>query len=118
MKAVAIRKGQERQKGAQKYHHIATAECHKCDAKYVISHARKRNRSRVIAAEHEAELRKILTEDTGRRTSESTRTSLNLNEASFENQRLRRKTNMIPKQDVARHEAVIPPPRLRVNAAQ
>ena len=63
MKAVAIRKGQERQKGAQKYHHIATAECHKCDAKYVISHERKLNRSRVIAAEQEAELKTILTED-------------------------------------------------------
>jgi hypothetical protein len=50
MKAVAIRKGQDRQKGPQKYHNIATVECDKCDAQYVISHERKLKRSRSIAA--------------------------------------------------------------------
>jgi len=63
MKAVAIRKGQDRQKGPQKYHRIATVECDKCDAEYVISHERKLKRSGAIAAEQEAELKTILTED-------------------------------------------------------
>ena len=63
MKAVAIRKGQDRQKGPQQYHHIATVECDKCDAAYVISHERKLKRSHSIAAEQSAELKTILTED-------------------------------------------------------
>jgi hypothetical protein len=63
MKAIAIRKGQDRQKGPQKYHRIATVKCDRCGAEFVISHQRKLKRSRSIAAEQAAELRTILTED-------------------------------------------------------
>jgi hypothetical protein len=63
MKAVAIRTGQDRQKGPQKFHDIATVECDKCDAEYVISHKRKLKGSPAIAAEQAAQLKTILTED-------------------------------------------------------
>lgn len=51
MKAVAIRAGQERQKGSENFHHIASVGCDKCDAEYIISHKRKLKRSQAIAAE-------------------------------------------------------------------
>ncbi|MGH9691976.1 MAG: hypothetical protein ACRD4C_13015 [Candidatus Acidiferrales bacterium] len=63
MKAVAIRAGQDRQKGPGKFHDIATVECDKCDAEYVISHKRKLKASQAIAAEQAAQLKTILTED-------------------------------------------------------
>jgi hypothetical protein len=63
MKAVAIRTGQDRQKGPAKFHDIATVECDKCDAEYVISHKRKLKASAAIAAEQAAQLKTILSED-------------------------------------------------------
>jgi hypothetical protein len=63
MKAVAIRKGQNRQKVPLKFYDVATIECDKCDAEYVISHKRRLKRSPTIAAEQAAELKTILTED-------------------------------------------------------
>ena len=35
MKAVAIRTGQDRQKGPEKFHDVVTVECDKCAAQYV-----------------------------------------------------------------------------------
>jgi hypothetical protein len=63
MKAVAVRTGQQRQKGPEKFHDIATVECDKCDAEYVISHKRELKRSRIIAEVQAAELKTILIED-------------------------------------------------------
>ena len=63
MKAVAIRTGQDRQKGPEKFHTIATIECDKCNAEYVISHKRKLKTSANIAAEQATQLKTILTED-------------------------------------------------------
>jgi hypothetical protein len=63
MKAVAIRTGQDRQKGPENFHDIATVECDKCDAEYVISHKRKLKGSPAIAAEQATQLKTILTED-------------------------------------------------------
>jgi hypothetical protein len=63
MKAVAVRRGQERQKGPETFHNIAIVECDKCDAGYVISHKRKLKRSPTIAAEQGVELKAILSED-------------------------------------------------------
>ena len=63
MKAVAIRRGQARQKGPEKFHHIATVECDKCDAEYVLSHKRKLKKSLTIAARQATELKTILSED-------------------------------------------------------
>lgn len=63
MKAVAIRTGQHRQKGPEKFHDIATVECDKCDAEYVISHKRKLKKSSTIAGVQAAELKAILNED-------------------------------------------------------
>ena len=63
MKAIAIRTGQERQKGPGKFHSIATVACDKCDAEYVISHKRKLRASGTIAAAQAAELKTMLDED-------------------------------------------------------
>jgi len=63
MKAIAIRTGQERQKGPGKFHAIATVACDKCDAEYVISHKRKLRASGTIAAAQAAELKTMLDED-------------------------------------------------------
>ena len=63
MKSIAIRAGQERQKGPGKFHDIATVGCDKCDAEYVISHKRKLRASDTIAAGQAAELKAILAED-------------------------------------------------------
>jgi hypothetical protein len=63
MKAIAIRTGQERQKGPGKFHSIATVVCDKCDAEYVISHKRKLRASGTIAAAQAAELKAMLDED-------------------------------------------------------
>jgi hypothetical protein len=62
MNAVAVRAGQERQKGPEKFHKVTTVECDRCDAKYVISHKRKL-KSPTIAAEQAAQLKTILTDD-------------------------------------------------------
>jgi hypothetical protein len=63
MKAVAIRTGQERQKGPENFHHIASVGCDKCDAEYTISHKRKLKGSPARAAEQAAQLKTILSED-------------------------------------------------------
>ena len=63
MKAVAVRTGQQRQKGPENFHDIATVECGKCDAKYVISHKRQLKKSPVVAAEQAVQLKAILIED-------------------------------------------------------
>jgi len=63
MKAVAIRRGQVRQKGPEAFHRVATVECDKCDAEYVISHKRELKKSLTIAAVQAAELKMILNED-------------------------------------------------------
>jgi len=63
MKAVAIRTGQARQKGPEKFHEIATVECDKCDAEYIISHKRELKRSPIIAEVQAAELKAMLNED-------------------------------------------------------
>ena len=63
MKAVAVRTGQGRQKGPEKFNDIATVECDKCDAEYVISHKRQLKKSPIVAAEQAAQLRAIVTED-------------------------------------------------------
>jgi hypothetical protein len=63
MKAVAVRTGQQRQKGPLKFFEVATVACDKCDAEYVISHKRKLKRSPTIAAEQATQLKTILTED-------------------------------------------------------
>ena len=63
MKAIAIRTGQERQKGPVKFHSIATVACDKCDAEYVISHKRKLRASPTIAAGQAEELKVMLAED-------------------------------------------------------
>jgi len=65
MKAVAVRSGQKRQKGPDTFHDIASVECDKCDAEYVISHKRKLKRSPTLAAEQASQLKAILTEDHG-----------------------------------------------------
>ena len=52
MKSIAIRTGQERQKGPGKFH-----------AEYVISHKRKLRASPAIAAGQAVELKAILAED-------------------------------------------------------
>ena len=65
MKAVAIRTGQDRQKGPEKFLIIATVACGKCDAKYIISHKRKLKKSPIVAAEQAALLQAILAEDHG-----------------------------------------------------
>ena len=63
MKAVAIRTGQGRQKGPEKFHNIARVECDKCHAEYIISHKRKLKRSPMVAAEQASQLKTILIED-------------------------------------------------------
>jgi hypothetical protein len=63
MKAVAIRTGQDRQKGPENFQDIATVKCDKCDAQYVISHDRQLKRSPIVAAEQAAQLKAILNED-------------------------------------------------------
>jgi hypothetical protein len=63
MKAIAIRTGQERQKGPGKFHTMTTVACDKCDAEYVISHKRKFRTSPTIAAGQALELKAILAED-------------------------------------------------------
>lgn len=63
MKAVAIRTGQQRQKGPVTFYDIATVECDKCAAEYVISHKRQLKKSPIVAAEQAAQLKTILTED-------------------------------------------------------
>jgi hypothetical protein len=63
MKAIAIRTGQDRQKGPGKFHSIATVACDKCDAEYVISHKRKLRASPTIAAGQAEELKTMLSED-------------------------------------------------------
>ena len=63
MKAIAIRTGQERQKGPGKFHEIMTVGCEKCDAEYIISHKRKLRASPAVAAAQALELRAILAED-------------------------------------------------------
>ena len=63
MKAVAIRTGQQRQKGPETFHDIVTVGCDKCDAEYVISHERKLKRSPMIADAQAADLKAILNED-------------------------------------------------------
>ena len=63
MKAVAVRIGQQRQKGPDKFHDIATVECDKCDAEYVISHKRKLKGSPTVASEQAFQLKTILIED-------------------------------------------------------
>jgi len=63
MKAVAIRTGQDRQKGPENFQYIATVKCDKCDAEYIISHARQLKRSPIVAAEQAAQLKAILNED-------------------------------------------------------
>jgi GrpB-like predicted nucleotidyltransferase (UPF0157 family) len=62
MNAVAVRRGQERQKGPEKFHHVTTVGCDKCDAEYVISYKRKL-RNHNAAAEQVVQLKTILTED-------------------------------------------------------
>ena len=63
MKAVAIRTGQNRQKGPGNFQDIATVKCDKCDAEYVISHNRQVKRSPIVAAKQAIELKAILNED-------------------------------------------------------
>ena len=63
MKAVAVRTGQARQKGPEKFSEIATVECDKCDAEYVISHKRQLKRSLIVATEQAVQLKAILIED-------------------------------------------------------
>ena len=63
MKAVAVRTGQIRQMGPEKFNDIATVGCEKCDAEYVIRHKRKLKRSPIAAAERATQLKTILTED-------------------------------------------------------
>ena len=63
MKAVAIRTGQQRQKGPEKFYDTVTVNCDKCDAEYVISHKRRLKASSIIAAKQAVELKTILTED-------------------------------------------------------
>ena len=63
MKSIAIRTGQDRQKGPGKFHDIAIVACDKCDAEYVISHKRKLRTSPAIAAGQAVELKIILLED-------------------------------------------------------
>ncbi len=63
MKAIAIRTGQQRQKGPGKFHSITTVACDKCDAQYVISHKRKLRASPTIAAAQAEELKMLLAED-------------------------------------------------------
>ena len=65
MRAVVVRRGQQRQKGPEKFHGIATVECDKCDAEYVISHKRKSKRSPSVAAEQASQLKATSTEDHG-----------------------------------------------------
>jgi hypothetical protein len=65
MKAVAVRTGQQRQKGPLNFYDIATVACGKCDAGYIIRHKRKLKGSLTIAAEQAIELKIILTEDHG-----------------------------------------------------
>jgi hypothetical protein len=62
MRAVGVRTGQERQKGPENFHHVATVGCEKCDAEYVISHKRK-PKNGTVAAEQAAQLKAILSED-------------------------------------------------------
>jgi hypothetical protein len=63
VKAVAVRTGQIRQKGPEKFNDVATVGCDKCDAEYVIRHKRKLKRSPIAAAEQATQLKTILTED-------------------------------------------------------
>ncbi len=63
MKAVAIRTGQDRQKGPENVQDVATIKCDKCDAEYVISHSRQLKKGPIVAAEQEAQLKAILKED-------------------------------------------------------
>jgi hypothetical protein len=63
MKAVAIRTGQDRQKGPESFHTIASIRFDKCDAEYTISHKRKLKGSLTRAAEQAAQLGAILSED-------------------------------------------------------
>ena len=63
MKAVAIRTGQQRQKGPLNFYDVATVECDKCDAEYIISHKRKLKKSLRVAAEQATQLKTILSED-------------------------------------------------------
>jgi len=63
MKAVAIRTGQDRQKGPESFHNIASIRCDKCDAEYIISHKRKLKGSPARAAEQATQLKAILTDD-------------------------------------------------------
>jgi hypothetical protein len=67
MKAVAVRTGQQRQKGPVEFYDVATVECDKCDAGYVISHKRKLKKTTAVAAQQAIELKIILTEDHGPR---------------------------------------------------
>jgi hypothetical protein len=63
MKAVAIRTGQDRQKGPENFQDVATVNCDKCDAEYVISHSRQLKKGPIVAAQQEAQLKAILKED-------------------------------------------------------
>jgi hypothetical protein len=65
MKAIAVRTGQQRQKGPLNFHDIASVTCGKCDAGYIIKHKRKLKTSLTIAAKQGIELKTILTEDHG-----------------------------------------------------
>ena len=59
----AVRAGQARQNGPAKFHDIATVECDKCDAEYVISHKRQLKKSPIVAEVQATELKAILNED-------------------------------------------------------
>jgi hypothetical protein len=63
MKAVAVRNGQQRQKGREGFRDIASIGCDKCGAEYTISHKRKLKGSPALAAEQAAQLKTILSED-------------------------------------------------------
>jgi hypothetical protein len=63
MKAVAIRTGQQRQKGPRKFYDTVTVRCDRCNAEYVISHKRQLKASSIITAKQAAELKTILSED-------------------------------------------------------
>jgi hypothetical protein len=60
MNAVAVRQGQERQKGPRAFHHLATVECDHCGAAYSISHKRKRLKTIPTQV---SELKAILADD-------------------------------------------------------
>jgi hypothetical protein len=62
-RAVAIRTGQDRQKRPEKFLDVASVDCDKCDAQYVISHKRTLKKTPIVAAEQAAQLKTILTED-------------------------------------------------------